>query len=177
MDLKPPPGDVWADGRVVVRRSSIDGRGLFASDDIAAESVVLVLGGRLVGSADLADLVAAADRRATDAAYVDSITVYEDAHLVMPPRSVVHFANHSCDPTLWHVGPYELAARRQIRTGEELTVDYGTNSGASGFVMECRCRSTGCRRRITSEDWRKPELQRHYAGHWTPALQRRIERS
>lgn len=57
--------------------------------------------------------------------YVDTITVYKDVDPVMPRRSVVHLSKHSCSPTLWHVGPYELAARRQVCAGEELTIDYG----------------------------------------------------
>jgi hypothetical protein len=176
MDLTPPLRDVWVDERVVVGRSRIHGRGLVATEDLAAGQVVLRLGGRLLGSAELVELIATAETD-PDGVYVDTITVYEGAHLVMPPRSVAHFVNHSCAPTLWHVGPYELAARRQLRAGEELTVDYGTNSGATGFVMECRCVSTHCRRRVTSDDWREPGLQLRYDGHWTPALQQRIERS
>jgi uncharacterized protein len=176
-ELKPPPPtDVWADNRVVLRRSSIEGTGLFACDDIEAETVVLRLGGRLVTSADLAVLIAAADADPATP-YVDTITVYEDAHLVMPSNSVIHFGNHSCDPTLWHAGPYELAARRDVRAGEELIVDYGTNSGTDGFVMECHCGSADCRGRVTSDDWSDPGLRVRYEGHWTPALQRRIDRS
>jgi len=165
---------VWAHPGVGVRRSPIDARGLFARVDLAAGVTVLRLGGRLVGTGELARMMVAAARGR--APYVDSITVDEDAHLVMPPGSVAHFANHSCDPTLWHTGPYEIATRRPVGAGEELTVDYGTSSGADGFVMACRCGSAFCRRRVTSDDWRDPELQARYAGHWTPALQRRIDR-
>lgn len=132
------------------------------------------LGGRLVASAELEVLIAAAESD-PGAAYVDTITVYDDLHLVMPLGSMAHFANHSCDPTLWHVGPYDLAARRHVRAGEELTVDYGTNSGADGFVMDCRCGAATCRGRVTSEDWRRPELRARYEDHWTPALQMHIE--
>jgi uncharacterized protein len=176
MEPKPPPTDVWADDRVVLRRSPIDGTGLFAGDDIEAGTVVLRLGARLVTSADLAVLIAGADVDPT-APYVDTMTVHENAHLVMPSNSVVHVGNHSCDPTLWHAGPYELAARRAVRAGEELTVDYGTNSGADGFVMECDCGSADCRGRVASDDWCDPGLRVRYGGHWTPALQRRIDRS
>jgi uncharacterized protein len=170
-----PPAGVWTDERVAVGRSAIDGRGLFAGDDIPAGTIVLRLGGVLVDSATLSRLLVAADA-APDAPYVDTIAVDDDAHLVLPPGTTAHFANHSCEPTLWHVGPYELAARRDLRAGDELTVDYGTNSAAAGFAMECRCESPGCRRRVTSEDWRRPELRLRYRGHWTPALQRRIDR-
>lgn len=107
--------------------------------------------------------------------YVDTITIYADAHLVLPSDTPIHFGNHSCDPTLWHVGPYELATRNDVRAGEEATIDYGTQSGAAGFRMTCTCGSAGCRRVVTSDDWRLPELQGRYAGHWVPALQQRID--
>lgn len=175
IDIERPPRDVWADERVVVRRSPISGEGLFADRRIAASTVVVRLGGRLVSSADLRMLItsAAAD---PGSSYIDTITVYDDLHLVMPPRSVAHFANHSCDPTLWHVGPYQLATRRDVHPGGELTIDYGTSSGATGFVMDCTCVAAGCRRRVTSQDWRRADLQARYDGHWTPALQGRIDR-
>jgi hypothetical protein len=73
------------------------------------------------------------------------------------------------------VGPYEIAARRPIRAGDELTVDYATHSGAAGFRMPCRCGSAGCRGEVTSDDWRRPDLQARYRSHWTPMLAARID--
>jgi uncharacterized protein len=175
MDHQPPPDDVWVDDRVAVRASVIEGNGLFATGDIGLGDIVLGLGGRLVDSAELELLIAAATTD-PEAAYVDTITVYDGAHLVLPPGTPVHFCNHSCDPNRWHDGPFSIVVRRPVASGEELTVDYGTNSGADGFVMACRCGSPICRGTITSDDWQQPELQRRYAGHWTPALQQRIDR-
>jgi hypothetical protein len=135
---------------------------------------VIRLGGRLATSAELEVLIAgsAAD---PDAPYIDTITIYEDAHLVLPSGTIIHYGNQSCDPALWHVGPYELATRHDLDAGKEATIDYGTQSGAEGFVMACQCGSVLCRGRVSSEDWRLPELQERYRGHWVPALQRRIE--
>jgi uncharacterized protein len=101
--------------------------------------------------------------------------VYDDAHLVLPPNTPVHFGNHSCDPTLWLVGPFELGTRRGVTVGEEATIDYGTVSGAGGFRMACRCGAAACRGEVTSADWQRPELQRRYGSHWAPALQVRID--
>lgn len=152
------------DESIVVGESPISGTGLFAASRIDADRVVIRLGGRLVSTSQLAEILA------TFTEYVDTLTVYEDLHLVLPPGTDIHFGNHSCNPNLWHVGPYELASRRQIEDGEELTIDYGTQSGAPGFSMPCSCRTTGCRGVVTSDDWRLPSLQAVYEGHWTPAL-------
>jgi uncharacterized protein len=176
MERRTPPDDVWLDDRVVVHASPIEGHGLFAVRDIGQGDLVLVMGGRLVDSAELETLIAATTTD-PDAAYVDTITIYDDAHLVLPPATPAHFGNHSCDPNLWHEGPYEIAARRPIAAGEELTLDYGTNSGADGFAMECRCGSALCRGVITNDDWQIAELQQRYEGHWTPALQHLIDRA
>jgi uncharacterized protein len=170
---EPPPVEMWVSDKVAVAPSAIDGQGLYATADLDAGTVVIRLAGRLVSSAELAEILGSAQADG-GSAYVDTITVFEDRHLVLPSGSVVHFSNHSCDPNLWHVGPFAIAARRNVGSGEELTVDYATSSGAPGFSMGCRCRSPLCRGEVSSEDWRRPELQERYGGHWTPALDVRI---
>jgi uncharacterized protein len=168
-----PPGEVWIDDRLVVRESPIEGRGLFFSEDVRAGTTVIRLGGQLVSSPELDRLIAAAEADPA-APYVDTMTIYDDVHLVLPPDTVVHFGNHSCDPTMWHVGPYVIATRRDVTGGEEATIDYGTLSGADAFEMACRCGATTCRGRITSNDWQRADLQDRYRTHWVPELQRRI---
>lgn len=170
MTWSAPPEAPWLDGSVVVGHSPIAGRGLFASAPIEAGTVVTRLGGRLVTTAELLVLLRDADE------YVDTLAVFDDAHLILPAGTSVHFGNHSCDPNLWHVGPYELAARRPIAAGEELTVDYGTQSDGPGFSMPCSCGVVRCRGVVTSADWRLPDLQSRYGGHWTPVLAERIAR-
>jgi uncharacterized protein len=169
-----PPAAVWVHSGVARDRSSIDGDGMFTRQDLDVGVVVVRLGGRLMPSTELDRLLAGAAAE-PDGGYVDTITVYDGGHLVLPPGTAAHWCNHSCDPNLWHVGPYDIAARRPIRAGEELTIDYGTHSCAAGFRMRCRCRRPGCRGEITSNDWQHPDLQARYRGHWTPALQARID--
>lgn len=164
---------MWVDERLVVDDSAIEGRGLFFSSDLPAGTAVIGLGGRLASTSTLEALIAAANAD-PDAPFVDTITIRDDQHLVLPPNTLAHFGNHSCDPTLWHVGPYSLSTRRAVIAGEEATIDYGTTSGAPGFAMACRCGSGRCRGVVTSNDWRIEDLQARYAGHWVPALQDRI---
>jgi len=171
MRLTPgPEPDCWLHADVEVRRSAIEGRGLFARAPIAAGTVVSRLGGRLVSWAELERLCADPDQP-----YVDTITVSETEHLVLPPRRDNGYGNHSCDPNLWWVGPYELAARRDIAAGDELTNDYGTSTGAADFAMACACGSPLCRHTVTGADWRRPELLERYGDHWIPMLLDRIQ--
>jgi hypothetical protein len=163
-----PPAIPWVSEAAIVAPSPIAGSGLFASAALDAATVVVRLGGRLLTTAELDELLRTSDR------YVDTLTVFGDVHLVLPPATKVHYGNHSCDPNLWHTGPYEIATRRPVEAGEELTIDYATHTGAPGFTMECACEATNCRGVVTGDDWRRPDLQARYAGHWVPALAGRI---
>ncbi len=132
-------GDCWVHSELEVRPSSIHDSGLFARNPIAADTVVIELGGRLVGTDELMALVSAAT------VYVDSVTVDDDLHLVLPPNTAVHFANHSCEPNLEVIDRYLFATRRPIAADEELTIDYATISGAPGHLVACHCGSATCR--------------------------------
>jgi hypothetical protein len=167
--LPPPAADCWLHPDVEVRDSPIQGRGLFAAAPIPAGTVVSRLGGRLVSGDGLQQLFADAD-----GSYIDTITVGVDTHLVLPPRRDNGYGNHGCDPNLWWVGPYELAARHDLGPGEELTNDYATSTADPGFTMPCDCRASLCRGTITGDDWRRPDLQDRYGTHWVPALLARI---
>ena len=67
-----------------------------------------------------------------------------------------------------------VGARRDIAAGEELTLDYALFSSAPEWRMECHCGSALCRRVVTGNDWRLPELQERYAGHFSPFINVRI---
>jgi len=175
MAVIPPASDCWLHPDVEVRRSPIAGVGLFANVAIRAGEVVSRLGGRLVCGDELRQLLLSADQD-PERPYVNTITVDEDLHLVLPRWSSNGYGNHSCDPNLWWVGAYELAARRRIGAGEELTNDYATSTGDDQFTMACSCRTAYCRRTITGRDWRLPDLHKRYGDHWVPVLQTRIRR-
>lgn len=154
---------------VAVGPSRIQGRGLFAAARIAEGTVVSRLGGRLVSGAGLREAFEAAARLPAPA-YVDTISVGEDLHLILPPGSPNGFGNHGCDPNLWWVDAYRLAARRDIEPGEELTNDYGTSTAVAGFRMDCRCAAAVCRGVVTGADWRRADLRARYGDHWIPLL-------
>jgi uncharacterized protein len=176
MDRLPPepePG-CWLHPDVEIGPSSIAELGLFARVAIAQGVIISRLGGRLVTDKELWQIFAEAARR-PDHPYVDSITVSENLHLVLPSGQANHYGNHSCDPNLWWSDAYTLVARRPIMAGEEVTSDYATSTGIADFAMDCACGSALCRRVITGEDWRRAELQARYGDHWTPVLLDRIQ--
>ena len=68
--------------------------------------------------------------------------------------------NHSCNPNAWLEG-LNLVARRRIRAGEEITVDYATfyNERMDDFV--CHCGARACRKVIRGTDYLKPFVERY----------------
>jgi uncharacterized protein len=175
-----PEPDCWLHPDVEVRPSPVAGLGLFATAPIAVGAVVSRIGGQLVSGQQLEDLFAAsaADPRQP---YIDTVTVGQGMHLILPPRQATGlgrqasgYGNHSCDPNLWWISPYELATVRPVSSGDELTNDYATSTAEPDFVMECFCGSQLCRGVVTGDDWRRPELRKRYGQHWVPALLARI---
>lgn len=163
--------DCWLHPGVEVGTSAIAGDGLFARTALPAGAVVSRLGGDLVSWSRLRELFAQAAR---EGRYVDTVSVADDLHLVLPPRRPNGYGNHSCDPNLWWVDAYTLAARRDIAPGEEITNDYGTSSAVADFRMDCACGTALCRGVVTGADWRLPDLRERYGEHWIPLLLDRI---
>jgi hypothetical protein len=85
--------------------------------------------------------------------------------------------NHSCDPNTWFDGEV-LVTRRAVAAGEELTYDYATGPADwNGRALFCHCETYRCRQVVEPEDWRIPQLQQRYAGHFAPSVQQLIDAS
>lgn len=81
--------------------------------------------------------------------------------------------NHSCDPNAWLEG-LDLAARRDIRKDEEITVDYATFCNELMDPFECTCGSPDCRKVIRGTDHLHPFVER-YGDHVSDYV--RVKRS
>jgi hypothetical protein len=158
------PAECWLTPSAEVMPSPIEGLGLFAVRPIAAGKVVMRLGGEVIDDAALAALTAP----------YSSVALAEGAHLLIDPAHPVRYGNHGCDPNLWQQDALTVVARRAIAAGDELTVDYATQTGTEAWRMVCRCGAPACRGEITGADWRLPQLQAAYGDHWTPMLLRRM---
>lgn len=157
---------------VEVRPSPVAGRGLFATADLPAGTVVSRLGGARVDGATLRRLVEQAT--AADET-VDAVQVDEDQHLVLTPGNRNRFLNHACDPNVGWVDATTLATRCDVAAGEELLVDYAMSIADESWFLRCHCASYRCRQMVEGDDWRIPQLQQRYAGWWTPYVGRLVD--
>jgi hypothetical protein len=156
--------------KVEKRNSPIDGRGLFAKEEIEAGEIVVVKGGYILTRAQrdaIGRELGPAEIQITEDLFIGPATRRERE------GGMMHL-NHSCEPNLGIQGQLVYVTLRKIAAGEELTFDYAMNDDEP-WEMHCRCGSRLCRGTITGRDWQKPELQQKYDGYFSWFIQRRID--
>ncbi len=100
----------------------------------------------------------------------------EDRHFLVPrPIGEGDYVNHSCNPNAGLSGQIGLVAMRDIKIGEEVCFDYAMCDTMPYDEFECGCGHANCRGKVGGNDWQKPELQKKYAGFFSPHVQRRID--
>ena len=155
--------------KVEVRESPIQGRGLFARAAIAPDEVVAVKGGYVFDGRTLAELdLGPAEIQIGEDLYIGPLRRHER-------EGGMIFSNHSCQPNLGVKGQIVFVAMRAVSAGEELTHDWAMTDDDS-YEMACNCGAPRCRRTVTGQDWRRPELQRRYRGYMSWHLVEKIAR-
>lgn len=143
--------------RITARRSPIHGNGVFAAVDLPAESTVIEYKGRLLTHAQ-------ADRRYAGGADTGHTFLFtlNDKYIVDANEdgNVARWINHSCAPncraTIEEAADGNprrdrilIETLRPIRSGEELTYDYGITLDEPHTVRlkriwACRCGAPKC---------------------------------
>lgn len=161
--------ETWINPKIKLGETNRYGKGLFAVAPIDAGEVVLVWGGQYVNA--LAAETARAEGKGVLQWDENLYSIEESAD------DAGDFINHSCDSNTWMEGAYTLVARRDIHKGEEVTADYEFWGSCTDYVAwECLCGSPKCRQRVTHTDWRLPEVQKRYQGHFSPLINKRIKK-
>jgi SET domain-containing protein len=125
--------------RLQVGRSAVAGRGLFAGCAISRRAKIGEFEGEVIP-------IAEARRRAARLEIVAIVELDRKAIDARGMRTGFRFINHSCAPNTFLRRTRERAefyALRDIRAGEELTVDYGESHHEGR--LRCRCGSPCCR--------------------------------
>ena len=143
---------------------------MFAKEYIAPGEVVVVWGGEFVGK-EGAEKVQQKRNILVMQLDDDLFSIEERGD------DDTYFMNHSCDPNVWMKDAITLVARRDILRGEELTADYALWEGGNYISQwNCVCGSSLCRKRITGQDWKIPLLQKRYKAHFSPLINKRINK-
>lgn len=161
----------WFSPKTEKRPSGIQGRGLFATADIPAGEIVAVKGGAIMSSDALAQIkseVTPAEIQIEDDLYIAPRGAAE-------VESNILCLNHSCDPNVGVRGQITFVAMSNVPAGAELTIDYAMIDGDPSERMDCACGAANCRKVITGNDWKLPDLQRRYAGYFSRYIQDRFD--
>lgn len=155
------------DGKVAPRSAGAKGDGLYATSPIRTGETVVAFGGYATDRSTLDALPAA--RR------MHAIQIDDDLFLVGPhPAEPGDLVNHSCDPNCGLVGAVLVVAMRDIEPGEEITFDYAMCDSTDYDEFDCSCDTPHCRKHVTGNDWKRPDLQLRYAGWFSSYLARKI---
>ena len=129
-------------GRLTVKKSNIYGKGCFALTHFPARKKITLYEGELVkGSRKIQQRI-----RQQAATAIKVITIGDDTAIDgAVGGNETAFMNHSCDPNAFiRIVPglkVAVFARRDIRPGEELTIDYRDPD----HPEVCHCGASNCR--------------------------------
>lgn len=153
-----------------IRKSTTQGRGLFAKEPISKGEIVSVRGGHIL-TKQMEQIMKKPmgywGYPIADELVLAPLTIEE-------VETVMMFLNHSCEPNVGILGQIIFVAMRDIRIDEELTIDYAM-FGANKEPMRCNCQSAFCRELITDLDWRIEVLQVKYRGYFSSYIQLKID--
>ena len=131
-------------GQLTVKKSSIYGKGCFALAHFPARKKIATYAGELIKGERKIEARLRRLERASEAIKViriDEETAVDGA----VGGNETAFINHSCDPNAFmRIVPGQkvaIFARRDIRPGEELTIDYRDPD----HPEVCRCGASNCR--------------------------------
>lgn len=116
----------------VKKKSKIQGKGIFAKEDIKKGEIVFIKAGHIV---DWEEAKKFADYY---------LQIYDNFFLSPKTEEEVNntaiFINHSCDPNVGPDGQITFVALRDIKAGEELCYDYAMTT-AHDYKLKCNCGS------------------------------------
>jgi hypothetical protein len=121
---------------IIVKKSKIEGLGVFASRDFKKGEVIIKWDIFQKLKAKDIDKLSIEGKR-----YVANI---DSEYILMPPPA--KYVNHSCDANTY-VSNFCDIAKRDIKKGEEITTDY-SETMISDEYMVCKCGSKNCRKII-----------------------------
>ena len=157
--------------KAIVKDSSIEGRGLFATEPIEKGEIVCIKGGSIFDRHTLQEVtktLGPAEIQIAEEFFIGPLSEQER-------EGGMIFSNHSCEPNIGVQGQIVFVAMRDIDAGEELTHDWATTDDDT-YEMDCKCGAASCRKLITGKDWQRKDLQKKYAGYMSWYLIRKISR-
>ena len=136
--------------------SAISGKGIFAIEDISKDEIVIIKAGHILSLKEKDSLSFKDCHPELQVADDLFICPKDEAEL----EDSMAYINHSCNPNTGMRGDIVSVAMRDIKAGEELTIDYGMITNQD-YQMECSCGADTCRKIITGQDYKMAVIQKY----------------
>lgn len=158
----------WITNKAKSFDSSVDKKGVIATDSIKKNEIVMVIGGIIVPRESILkyrELVGHIGIQIADNFWIVPTTRKELTETGCP--------NHSCNPNIGFDGPITYVALKDIKKGEEIFLDYAFME--SYFEpFHCNCGNKNCRKIIKPTDWQIKELQENFGKYFSPYLRKKF---
>ncbi|MDO8621907.1 MAG: SET domain-containing protein-lysine N-methyltransferase [bacterium] len=170
--MKSAPG-FFINPKTKVRKSDIEGKGLFAKEKIKKGEVIHVAEDNIL----TLEVFKTLPKEWQNICY----SVGDNRWLCPKNFSALSadwYVNHSCDPNCGSaLDWFTLIAMRDIEPNEEITYDYAMADSEPDWSMNCHCGIKDCREKITGDDWKIKGLQERYTGYFQENVQNKIDAS
>lgn len=125
---------------IYISKSKINGNGVFSGENIKQGEMIQPIKGKMV-------FYSVKDKN-DSLLYPDWIGIGKNQWI--DPDKPFKFINHSCEPNSGVKGKIQITAIKDIKEGEEITIDYSIIEGDPMWEMPCNCGSKKCRKIIRS---------------------------
>ena len=125
---------------IYIRTSVIDGKGVAAGEDIKKGDVIY----HIKGEAKFFTI----ENKKDSLSNPNWIGIGENKWI--NPDYPNQYLNHSCNPNSGIKGTVTMVAIKDIKEGEEITIDYSIIEGDDLWEMKCACGEKNCRKIIRS---------------------------
>lgn len=133
-------------------KSKINGLGVFAGENIKKGEVIQYIKGE-------AKFLAIKNKE-DSLSYPNWIGIGKNKWI--DPNYPNQYLNHSCEPNSGIKGKVTMVALKDIKEGEEITIDYSIIEGDDLWEMKCNCGNKNCRQIIRSVQFLPEKVFKKY---------------
>ena len=149
--------------KYTIQRSEIAGKGLIASANISKNQRILTVKGSIKKESYAPGYLHLGPRW---------LALGKEIWISPSRESAWRFINHSCSPNAGLKGRVTVVAMKNIRHGEEITIDYSITEDDPFWSMKCSCREKNCRKILRSVRFLSKERFNKYKEYIPKSLRR-----
>lgn len=125
--------------KIRIGTSAIDGKGVFADEDIGRGEKIQYINGKRMRKVT---------KNSVDSKEIDHWIGVGRFSWINTEGTPFRFINHSCEPNAAISGTKTVVALEKIPKNTEITIDYSMTDADPHWSIQCHCKSKTCRKEI-----------------------------